>query len=450
MGLNVRLLLFFVPVDPNFSRVFLRGNQLALLIDLIQELLPLDVILLLQRLLLYLQRVRFSLDLRQLILLFFKLALVRVEHLFFVKVGLFDRPVLPLQLLKRLIRLITDIISQVQVGFDGLVAGTQAHVIFCQAFRVHLEACMLAGDLIKLSLELLDLRPEGTNPGVSVLLDFIDTDDCPFELLGLLEQRFIHLLHLVALHHKLLLERRILLELELKVLFLAFEAVYQGALGFLNQHQLVHLLVLILDLQVLFFDGLLGLEQFLLDGLVRSHLLLNIDVERTDALILVADLRLVLDLERTQTDNFRFNLVILFLNGLAGQVQAVDVVESALVLRLQVAMQRVEPVQFRLELQTQLNLLLVRPNVLVNLFLEFYPKLHLVFKALANVAVRLLKLVKLKLQVLLVRIELPDIKIEALLHLGQGFLVFCVHLSELHLIAAAAAILEQDGVDFPD
>ena len=334
MGLNVRLLLFFVPVDPNFSRVFLRGNQLALLIDLIQELLPLNVILLLQRLLLYLQRVRFSLDLRQLILLFFKLALVRVEHLFFVKVGLFDRPVLPLQLLKRLIRLITDIISQVQVGFDGLVAGTQAHVIFCQAFRVHLEACMLAGDLIKLSLELLDLRPEGTNPGVSVLLDFIDTDDCPFELLGLLEQRFIHLLHLVALHHKLLLERRILLELELKVLFLAFEAVYQGALGFLNQHQLVHLLVLILDLQVLFFDGLLGLEQFLLDGLVRSHLLLNIDVERTDALILVADLRLVLDLERTQTDDFRFNLVILFLNGLAGQVQAVDVVESALVFRL--------------------------------------------------------------------------------------------------------------------
>ena len=48
MGLNVRLLLFFVPVDPNFSRVFLCGNQLALLIDLIQELLPLNVILLLK------------------------------------------------------------------------------------------------------------------------------------------------------------------------------------------------------------------------------------------------------------------------------------------------------------------------------------------------------------------------------------------------------------------
>ena len=187
MGLNVRLLLFFVPVDPNFSRVFLCGNQLALLIDLIQELLPLDVILLLQRLLLNLQGIRFGLDLRQLILLFFKLALVRVEHLFFVKVGLFDRLVLPLQLLKRLIRLITDIIGQVQVGLDGLVTGSQAHVVFCQAFCVYLEACMLAGDLIKLSLELLNLRSERTNSGVSVLLDLIDTDDCSFELLGLLE-----------------------------------------------------------------------------------------------------------------------------------------------------------------------------------------------------------------------------------------------------------------------
>ena len=92
----------------------------------------------------------------------------------------------------------------------------------------------------------------------------------------------------------------------------------------------------------------------------------------------------------------------------------------------------------------------MRSDVLVDLFLEFYPKLHLVFKTLAYVTVGLLKLVKLEFQVLLIRIQLPDIKIEALLHLGQGFLVFCVHLSELHLIAAAAAVLEQDGVDLPD
>ena len=92
----------------------------------------------------------------------------------------------------------------------------------------------------------------------------------------------------------------------------------------------------------------------------------------------------------------------------------------------------------------------MRPNVLVDLFLEFDPKPYLVFNALAKVAVCLLKVVKLKLQVPLVRIQLFDIKIEALLHLGQGFLVLCVHLSELRLIATAAAVLEQDGVDLPD
>ena len=263
---------------------------------------------------------------------------------------------------------------------------------------------MFAGDLIELSLELLDLHPEGTNSLVSVLLDFIYTDDRSFELLGLLKERFIHLLHLVALHHILLLKRRVLLELELKVRFLAFKAVYQGAFGLLDQHQLVHLLVLIFDQQVLVFDGLLGLEQFLLNGLIRSHLLLNINIESSDALLLIADLRLVFDLERAQTYNFRFNLVILFLDGLAGQVQAIYIVKGTLVLRLQIAMQRVEPVQFRLELQTKLHFLLMRSNVLVDLFLEFYSKLHLVFKAFAKIAIGLLKLVKLKFQVFFVSI----------------------------------------------
>ena len=122
------------------------------------------------------------------------------------------------------------------------------------------------------------------------------------------------------------------------MLFLASETVYQGAFRLLYQRQLVHLLVLILDLQVLFFDGFLGFEKFLLHGLIRSHLLLNIDVERADALLLVADLRLLLNLERTQTYDFRFNLVILILDSLAGQVQAVDILEGALIFRLQVAM----------------------------------------------------------------------------------------------------------------
>lgn len=42
----VRFLFLFVPIDPDLTRVFFSGNNLALLIDLVQQLLPLDVILL--------------------------------------------------------------------------------------------------------------------------------------------------------------------------------------------------------------------------------------------------------------------------------------------------------------------------------------------------------------------------------------------------------------------
>ena len=118
------------------------------------------------------------------------------------------------------------------------------------------------------------------------------------------------------------------------MLLLAAKAVDHGSLGLLNQHQLVHLLVLVLDEQVLLLDDLLSLKQLLLDGLVRAHFLLDIDVECADALLLIADLRFVLDLQRAQANDLRFNMLILLLHGLACQVQAVDIVEYALVLRL--------------------------------------------------------------------------------------------------------------------
>ena len=54
VGLNVRLLLLLVPIDPNLPRVLLCSDQLSLLVDFVEELLPLNVILLLQGLLLYL------------------------------------------------------------------------------------------------------------------------------------------------------------------------------------------------------------------------------------------------------------------------------------------------------------------------------------------------------------------------------------------------------------
>ena len=60
----------------------------------------------------------------------------------------------------------------------------------------------------------------------------------------------------------------------------------------------------------------------------------------------------------------------------------------------------------------------MRPNVLVDLFLQFDPQLNLVFKALAYIAVGLLELVQLQFQVLLVSIQLPDVKVKLLFHLG--------------------------------
>ena len=113
-------------------------------------------------------------------------------------------------------------------------------------------------------------------------------------------------------------------------------------------------------------------------------------------------------------------------------------------------MQRVQPVQLRLKLQAQLHFLLVRTDVLVDLLLKFDSKLDFVFQALPNIAVSFLKLIEFHLQILFVRIQLPDLKVKVLLHLGQCFLMLRVHLCELHLIAAPAAILKQDGIYLPD
>ena len=48
VSLDMGLLLFLVAIDPDLTGVFLRRDQLCLLIDLVEELLALDVVLLLQ------------------------------------------------------------------------------------------------------------------------------------------------------------------------------------------------------------------------------------------------------------------------------------------------------------------------------------------------------------------------------------------------------------------
>ena len=69
MRLQMRLLLLLIAIDPDLPGVLLGGKQLLLLIDLVEELLSLDIVLLLQRLLFDLQRISFPLDLGELLLL---------------------------------------------------------------------------------------------------------------------------------------------------------------------------------------------------------------------------------------------------------------------------------------------------------------------------------------------------------------------------------------------
>ena len=110
MRLYVCLLLSFVSVDPDFTSVFLSSDQLSQLIDLVQQLLSLDVVLLLERLLFDLQSVSFSLDLSQLLLLFFVLSLVSLEQLISLIESLFDLFVVLLKLTEILLSCLSGLI----------------------------------------------------------------------------------------------------------------------------------------------------------------------------------------------------------------------------------------------------------------------------------------------------------------------------------------------------
>lgn len=121
MGFNMRLLLFLVPIYPNLSRVLFCSDQFSLLVDLVQKLLPLNVILFLQRFLLDLKRVCLPLDLNEFILLFIKFLLEEIQHLVTIQIGLLDRSVLFLQLSQALLGLLPHIICHLQVTIQALI-----------------------------------------------------------------------------------------------------------------------------------------------------------------------------------------------------------------------------------------------------------------------------------------------------------------------------------------
>ena len=94
--------------------------------------------------------------------------------------------------------------------------------------------------------------------------------------------------------------------------FLRLKPIYDGLFRLLDEYELPHFLVLVLYMQILLFDDLLALEQFLFDDRVGANFLVALNVQRLYALVLVVNLCFVLNLERTQIDNFSFNELKLF------------------------------------------------------------------------------------------------------------------------------------------
>ena len=123
--------------------------------------------------------------------------------------------------------------------------------------------------------------------------------------------------------------------------FLACKTIDESFLRLLDQDKLAHLLLLVLDRQILILNDLLSLKQLLLHCLVGTNLLLTLNNQRLDALFLVVDLRFMLDLERAQCDNFCFDDFALFFDGLRAEFKSINILQSTLILGLKVTVQRV-------------------------------------------------------------------------------------------------------------
>ena len=101
----------------------------------------------------------------------------------------------------------------------------------------------------------------------------------------------------------------------------------------------------------------------------------------------------MLNFQSAQVYHLGLKDVKLLIQCLITALQPVNILQRPLVLGLQVAMQRVQPVQLGLELEAQLDLLLVRSNILVDFLLQLDPQLNLLVKALFKFAVLALHLV---------------------------------------------------------
>ena len=283
----MRLLLFLITVDPDFTSIFLCCNQLLLLVDFIEELLALNIILLLQRLLLDLQCVCLALYLRQLTLLLVEFALIYLQHLVALMVCLLYSTELPLKFCELVLSLLTHIVAHSQVLVRISIVFLEPQEILTHALVLDLKRGIVCVHFIKLGLKGLHFSSKHSHPLISIFLDFIDTDDLSLVLLRLFEEIVVHLLDLLLLELVLLLHRLVFLQCQLQMRLFTGESVDKSLFRLLNQLQLTHLLVLVFDQQIFLFDNLLGPQQFLLDHGIGPHFLFVFDLERFNAFVLV-------------------------------------------------------------------------------------------------------------------------------------------------------------------
>lgn len=128
----------------------------------------------------------------------------------------------------------------------------------------------------------------------------------------------------------------------------------------------------------------------------------------------------------------------------------VDVLQRTLIFSLQVTVQRMEAIQLRFKLQSELHFFFVRPQAPVDLLLQLNSQLNFFLKTLVEVAFLSFRVVESQFELFFLLSPLIDLPFEISFHLVNPVLVLGANLSNHHLVVGLAAVLEEDRVDLPD
>ena len=136
----------------------------------------------------------------------------------------------------------------------------------------------------------------------------------------------------------------------------------------------------------------------------------------------------------SELHDFNLHHVILFLDCLLTEFQSIDIFKSSLIFGLQVSMKRVQTVEFRFKLESELDFLFVRSNVFVNLLLQLDAELDFFLELLSELTIVSVDIIKGQFKLLLIEIELSDLSIELILFRLHHLLVLSSDFGDKHLV----------------